>query len=179
MSTYGQNIGMAKSVEPNERSQKLTAMFFTMLGRWEGEYTYFNEADGDYVTGAGTLQFDRSPMPNVMLLDAKTARPSGPPVHAFSAMVVQSDGCSWRQMAFTATDGRLQDKVITDYTYQDDRNWRVDMLEVQQGLGGVQAVVVEMRIEDGKLDMRKFRRLEGGAPSERPFESRARFVKVA
>lgn len=179
MSAYGQNIGMARAVEPNERSKKLTAMFFTMLGTWEGEYSYFNEHAGDYVTGQGTLQFDSCAMPNVMLLDAKTSRPSGPPVHAFSAMVMQADGCSWRQMAFTQTDGRLQDKVITDYSYNDDLNWTVDMLEVQQALGGVQAVIVKMIVKDGQLDMRKFRKLEGGEASTRPYESRAIFTKVA
>ena len=178
MSAYGQNIGMARPVEPNAQSRQLTSMFFTMIGTWQGEYSYFDEQAGSYVTGAGSLKFEQAPMPNVLLLDSRTSRPSGPPVHAFSAMVVQSDGSSWRQMAFTATDGRLQDKVITGYAYEDDRNWRVDMLEVQQGLGGVQAVKVEMIIQDGALDMRKLRHVNAEA-AERPFESRAQFIRVA
>jgi len=179
MSGYGQNIGMAKPNEPNARSRQLTSMFFTMLGTWQGDYTYFDEQAGTYVTGAGTLKFEQAPMENVLLLNARTSRPSGLAVHAFSAMVVQSDGSSWRQMAFTATDGRLQDKVITGYTYEDDCNWRVEMLEVQQGLGGVQAVKVEMIIKDGALDMRKLRHVDAEAAAERPFESRALFIRKA
>lgn len=178
MAAFGENIGMATKVEPNERSRQLTRMFFTMIGVWRGEYTYWNDREKAYVTGAGTLTFNGTPMPNVMTLDAITARPSGPPVHAFSTMVVQADGTSWRQMAFTETDGRIQDKVLTDYSYADDRNWTVDMLEVQQALGGVSAVIVRMVIENGRLDMRKFRKLDGGEAAARDFESRALFERV-
>lgn len=175
---YGQNIGMAKPATTNERSRRLTAMVFTLLGSWEGDYCYFDEQADRYVEGSGTLSFTSAPMPNVLLLDAKTSRPSGDPVHAFSAMVVQSDGSSWRQMAFTPTDGRLQDKVITGFTYRDDRNWSVDMVEVQQGLGGVQAVTVKLIVENDRLDMRKFRALEGGAAAARPYESCATFARI-
>lgn len=173
-----ENIGVAQQQQPNARAQALTHMFMTMLGTWKGSYTYYDERAGAYVTGTGTLVFGTTPMPNVMTLDANTSRPSGPPVHAYSVMVMQADGANWRQMAFTETGGRIQDKVITGYTYKDDRNWTVDMLEVQQGLGAVSAVVVTMVVKDGHLDMRKFRKLEGGAPAERQYESRAEFDKV-
>lgn len=178
MLSYGENIGMAAKVEPNARAQQLTKMFFTMIGTWQGEYTYFDSRVGEYVTGAGKLIFNSTSMKNVMTLDAETSRPSGPPVHAFSVMVMQANGASWRQVAFTETDGRLQDKIVTDFSYQDDRNWSVDMLEVQQALGGVQAVIVKQIVNDGHLDMRKFRTLEGGEAAARPFESYANFEKV-
>lgn len=170
-----ENIGMAHEAKPNARSQQLTRMFMTMIGTWKGRYSYFDEQQGKYITGSGTLVFQTTPMPNVITLDANTERPSGPPVHAFSTMVVQADGASWRQMAFTEAGGRIQDKVITGYTYTDDNNWTVDLLEVQQGLGAVSAVTVTMVVKNGHLDMQKHRRLEGGAPASRAYESRAEF----
>ncbi len=173
------NIGIATKVQPNARSQQLTKMVFTMIGTWKGEYSYFDTRTGEYVSGSGTLVFSETAMPNVLTLDARSERPSGPPVHAFTTMVIQADGTSWRQMAFTETDGRIQDKVITDYTYQDDKNWTIDMLEVQQDFGVVSAVLVTMVIKDGHLDMRKFRKLEGGEAAARPYESRALYSRVA
>ena len=178
VSATAENIGMAQQQAPNARAQQLTKMFMTMLGTWTGRYTYFDERQNKYVTGTGTLVFGTTPMPNVMTLDAITARPAGPPVHAFTTMVMQADGANWRQMAFTETGGRIQDKVITSYTYADDKNWTVDMLEVQQGLGAVSAVTVRMVVKNGKLDMRKFRKLEGGAPAAREFESLAEFDHI-
>ena len=173
-----ENIGVAKQEQPNARSVQLTKMFMTLLGDWEGTYSFYDEGKQKYVTGSGTLAFRTTPMPNVMSLDAKTARPDGPPVHAYTVMVVQADGASWRQMAFLETGGRLQDKVITDFSYQDDLNWSVDMLEVQQGLGTVSAVVVKFVLKDGHLDMRKYRKLEGGAAAARPYESMASFDRA-
>ena len=177
--SLSENIGMAQEQKPNARAQQLTRMFMTMLGRWKGRYTYFDERQNKYVTGTGTLVFGTTPMPNVMTLDAITMRPAGPPVHAFTTMAMQADGSSWRQMAFTESGGRIQDKVITGYSYADDRNWTVDMLEVQQGLGAVSAVTVRMVVKDGRLDMRKFRKLEGGAPAAREYESLAEFEHVS
>lgn len=177
---HAENIGVAHEEKPNARSVALTRLFMTMIGDWKGSYTYFDEAQGKYVTGNGTLQFRTTPMPNVITLDAMTERPGGkPPVHAFSTMVVQADGVNWRQMAFTETGGRIQDKVITDYHIDDDRNWTVDLVEVQQGLGVVSAVVVKMVVKNGHLDMRKFRKFEGGAAAARDYESLASFDKAA
>ncbi len=179
MPLRAENIGLAKVERPNERSAALTKIFMTMIGDWKGSYTYFDERQSKYVTGKGTLQFRTTPMPNVMTLDAMTERPDGkPPVHAFSTMVVQADGVNWRQMAFTEGGGRIQDKVITDFRITDDRNWTVDLLEVQQGLGTVSAVGVKMVVKDGHLDMRKFRKFEGGVPAARAYESLASFDKV-
>ncbi len=178
MAAHAENIGMARDAAPNARSQELTRMFTSLVGRWKGSYTYFDEREGKYVKGSGVLVFGTTPMPNVLTLDANTARPNGPPVHAFSVMVVQADGASWRQMAFTETGGRVQDKVITGYHRTDDRNWTVDMLEVQQGLGVASAVTVKMVVKNGHIDMRKFRNLEGGAPAAREYESSASFDQV-
>lgn len=175
---HAENIGVAKQEKPNARSVELTRIFMTLLGDWKGSYTYFDESQGKYLTGGGLLQFRTTPMPNVMSLDAKTERPNGPPVHAYSVMVMQADGANWRQMAFIETGGRIQDKVVTGYHYDDDRNWTVDLLEVQQGLGTVSAVVVKMIVKDGHLDMRKYRKLEGGAPAAREYESMASFDRV-
>lgn len=175
---HAENIGVAKETKPNTRSAELTKIFMTMLGDWKGSYTYFDETQGKYLSGSGALAFRTTPMPNVITLDALTTRPAGPPVHAFSVMVMQADGASWRQMAFTETGGRLQDKVVTGYHYADDRNWTVDLLEVQQGLGNVSAVIVKMVVKDGHLDMRKFRKLEGGTAAARDYESLASFDKV-
>ncbi len=173
-----ENIGMAQEQKPNARSQQLTKMFMTMLGTWKGRYTYFDERQGKYVSGTGTLVFGTTPMPNVITLDANTERPGGPPVHAFTTMVMQADGASQRQMAFTEAGGRIQDKVVTAYTYVDDNNWTVDLLEVQQGLGAASAVTVKMVVKNGHLDMQKRRSLEGGAPAARNYESRAEFDHV-
>lgn len=172
------NIGVALEEYPNARARELTKMFMTLLGTWEGSYTYFDERQGQYVSGEGTLEFNKTPMPNVITLDAKTSRPSGPPVHAFTTMVVQADGASWRQMAFTQGGGRIQDKIITGYKYVDDRNWSVDQLEVQQGLGAVSAVTVVFSVKDGELEMKKCRAFEGGDVAAREYESLARFRKV-
>jgi hypothetical protein len=175
---HGENIGVAQEQKPNARAQELTKMTGTLLGTWKGTYTYFDEHQGKYVSGAGTLVFGTTPMPNVMTLDAKTERPGGPPVHAFTVMVVQADGASWRQMAFLETGGRIQDKLITGYHYVDDRNWTIDSIEVQQGLGNASAVAVAIVVKNGHLDMRKFRRFEGGAPAAREYESLASFDRV-
>ena len=131
-----ENIGMAREPQPNERAQALTKIFMTLVGTWAGTYTYFDERAGKNVSGPGQLVFATTAMPNVMTLDAKTERPGGPPVHALTMMVMQADGSSWRQMAFTPGGGRLQDKTVTAYTYTSDREWSVEFLEVQQGLGG-------------------------------------------
>lgn len=177
-SLHAENIGMAQEQQPNARSQQLTKIFFTLLGDWKGTYTYFDERAGKYVSGAGTLAFRASPMPNVMTLDAITDRPDGAPVHAFSVMVMQADGANWRQMAFLETGGRVQDKIVTDYSFTDDSNWTVDVLEVQQGLGTASAVPVKIVLKDGHLDMRKFRKFEGGAAAARAYESLASFDRV-
>ncbi len=173
------NIGTTARTEPNERSRKLTEMLLTMVGTWTGEYSYYDGRKRDYVQGTGTLVFQTTPMPNVLTLNASSERPSGPPVHAFTTMVMQADGASWRQMAFTETDGRIQDKVITGYSYEDDANWTIDMLEVQQDFGAASVVTVKMVIKEGALDMRKFRSLEGGEAAARPYESRAIFTRVS
>lgn len=172
------NIGMAEREKPNARAQELTQIFRTLLGNWKGTYTYFDERQEKYMGGAGTLVFSDTPMPNVMMLDARSERPVGPPVHAFTVMVVQGDGASWRQMAFLETGGRLQDKLITDYQYADDRNWTVNSIEVQQGLGNASAVIVTIVVKDGHLDMRKSRQFEGGAAAARAYESLASYDKV-
>jgi hypothetical protein len=175
---YAENIGVVQEQKPNARAQELTKIFSTLLGTWKGTYTYFDEHQAKYLSGAGTLVFGTTPMPNVMTLDAKTERPSGPPVHAFTVMVVQADGASWRQMAFLETGGRLQDKLITGYHYVDERNWTIDSIEVQQGLGNASVVAVAIVVKNGHLDMRKFRKFEGGAPAAREYESLASFDRV-
>lgn len=176
--THAENIGVAQEQKPNARAQELTKITGTLLGTWKGTYTYFDERQGKYLSGAGTLVFATTPMPNVMTLDAKTERPGGPPVHAFTVMVVQADGASWRQMAFLETGGRIQDKLITGYHYIDDRNWTIDSIEVQQGLGNASAVAVAIVVKNGHLDMRKSRKFEGGAPAAREYESLASFNRV-
>lgn len=174
------NIGITPPEKPNARSQELTRIFMTLLGTWKGTYTYYDEREAKYVTGSGALIFSTTPMPNVMSLDAKTERPGGqPPVHAYTVMVVQGDGASWRQMAFLATGGRIQDKLITGYEYTDDRNWTIDSIEVQQGLGKVDAVMVSIVVKNDCLDMRKFRKFEGGAPAAREYESLALFERAS
>lgn len=176
---HAENIGIAQEQKPNARSQEITKVFSTLLGTWKGTYTYFNEREGKYLSGPGTLVFSTTPMPNVLTLDAKTERPGGaPPVHAFTVMVVQADGASWRQMAFTEGGGRVQDKLILGYRYVDDRNWTIDSLEVQQGLGNASAVAVSIVVKNGHLDMRKIRKYEGGAAAAREYESLASFDKA-
>ena len=178
VSAHAENIGVAVEQKPNARSQEITKIVSTLLGNWKGTYTYFDERQGKYLSGPGTLVFGMTPMPNVMTLDAKTERPAGPPVHAFTVMVVQADGASWRQMAFLETGGRIQDKLITGYHYVDDRNWNVDLIEVQQGLGDVSSVAVAIAVKNGHLDMRKFRRFEGGPAAAREYESLASFDRA-
>lgn len=175
---HAENIGVAPDEKPNARAQEITKIFSTLLGNWKGTYTYFDERQGKYVGGPGTLVFGTTPMPNVLTLDAKTERPSGPPVHSFTVMVVQANGASWRQMAFLEAGGRLQDKVILDYHYLDDRNWTIDSLELQQGLGNASAVAVAIVVKNGHLDMRKYRRYEGGAAAARKYESLASFDRA-
>ena len=166
-----ENIGMAHEPAPNARSQELTKIFNTFAGSWKGTYTYYDDRQGRYVSGPTNCVYTKAPLPNVLTLDCLTERSGGAPLHAYTVMVVQADGASWRQMAFTEGGGRLQDKVITGYHYTDDRNWTVDLIEVQQGLGTASAVLVAMVVKDGHLDMRKFRKLEGGAPAARDYES--------
>jgi hypothetical protein len=175
---YGQNIGMAEPAAIDLRSRDLTALFMTLLGTWKGEYRYFDERRDGYVECEGELRFTSAPMPNVIMLDARTMRPNGPPVHAFTAMVVQADGCSWRQMAFTPTDGRLQDKVITGFERRDEADWSVDMIEVQQGFGGVQAVAVQLAMASDRLEMRKSLLSRPADVSDHPYESRALFARA-
>ena len=175
---HTENIGVARDEKPNARAEEITKIFSTLLGIWKGTYTYFDERQGKYVGGPGTLVFGTTPMPNVLTLDAQTERPGGPPVHAFTVMVVQANGASWRQMAFLETGGRLQDKVILDYHYVDDRNWTIHSLEVQQGLGNASAVAVTIEVKKGHLDMRKYRKFEGGAAAGREYESLASFDRA-
>ena len=170
-----ENIGMAHEDQPNVRAQALTHIFRTLLGTWKGKYTYFDERLGKYVSGPSMLIFGETPLPNVLTLYAVTDRDGMPPIKVFNTMVMQANGASWRQMAFTDVGGRIQDKVITGYTYTDDRNWTVDMIEVQQGLGAASAVMVSMVTKNGHVDMRKFRKFEGGAPASRAYESLAEY----
>jgi hypothetical protein len=81
-------------------------------------------------------------------------------------------------MVFREGDGRLQDKLVTSYTLKDDRNWTMNSIEVQQGLGLASAVEVEFRMEAGRFTVVKHRRFEGGAAASRPHESLARFDRV-
>ena len=170
-----ENIGNASEAQPNARAQALTHIFRTLLGTWKGKYTYFDVRLDKYVSGTSTLVFGETPLPNVLTLYATTERPGQPPISVFNTMVMQADGSSWRQMAFTDAGGRIQDKVITSYKYVDDRNWSIDMLEVQQGLGAASVVAVSMVTKNGHVDMRKFRKYEGGAAAERPYESLAEY----
>ena len=170
-----ENIGMAREEQPNARSQALTHIFRTLIGTSRGRYTYFDERLGKYVTGPTTMVFGTTQMPNVLTLYVETPREGLPPIKVFNTMVMQANGASWRQMAFTDVGGRIQDKIITGYTYTDDRNWTVDMLEVQQGLGAASAVTVSMVTKNGHVDMRKFRKFEGGPPTARPYESLAEY----
>ena len=170
-----ENIGVAQQLQPNERARQVTHIFETLLGTWKGTYTFFDEKSGEYEGGSGKLVFSRTPMPNVIMLDAVSERPNGPPVHALTVMVVQADGASLRQMVFREGDGRIQDKLITDFDYTDDENWKVDSIEVQQGLGLASAVSVAFAMKDGHLEIVKRRSFEGGKAAEREFESRASF----
>ena len=170
-----ENIGVAREEQPNARAQALTHIFRTLLGTWKGKYTYFDGRLGKYVSGPSTLVFGETPLPNVLTLYVVTDREGLPPIKVFNTMVVQANGASWRQMAFTDAGGRIQDKVITGYSYNDDRNWRVDMIEVQQGLGSAAAVSVAMVAKNGHVDMRKFRKYEGGPAADRPYESRTEY----
>ncbi len=172
---HAENIGVAADEKPNARAQEITKIFSTLLGTWKGTYTYFDEHEGKYLSGPGTLVFATTPMPNVLTLDAQSERPGKSPAHAFTVMVVQANGASWRQMAFLEAGGRLQDKVILDYHYVDNRNWNIDSLEVQQGLGNAAAVAVTITVKNGHLDMRKYRKYEGGAAVAREYESLASF----
>ena len=173
-----ENIGVAGATAPNARAQELTRIFTTLLGNWQGTYEFFDERKNGYVGGPGKLIFSLAPMPNVIMLDAISERPSGPPVHALTVMVMQADGASMRQMVFREGDGRLQDKLITGYRYTDDKNWSIDSIEAQQGLGAAAAVSVAFVMRDGNLEIIKRRQFEGGAAAVRAFESRARFSRA-
>ena len=72
MAAYGQNIGMAAKATPNARSAQLTKMVFTMIGTWKGEYSYFDERQGDYVKGSGSLVFSATPMPSFVALAGRS-----------------------------------------------------------------------------------------------------------
>ncbi len=170
-----ENIGNAREGQPNARSKALTRIFSTLIGTWNAKYTYYDLELGRYVVGSAVLTYAQTPIPNVHTLYAVTQRPGLPPIQVFTTMVMQADGSSQRQMAFTNVGGRVQDKVITNYTYVDDRNWTMDMLEVQQGLGAASAVVVKMVTKNGHVDMRKYRSLEGAPADKRPYESLAEY----
>src|ERR1700692_543334 len=84
---YAENIGVAREPPPNARSQELTKIFSTFLGKWKGTYSYFDERQGKYVTGPSTLEFSKTPIPNVIALDVLTDRPGQPPIHVYTVMV--------------------------------------------------------------------------------------------
>ena len=177
-SACAENIGVAKQSKPNMRAQEVTRIMSTLFGRWKGTYTFFDEQAGKYVGGAGTLLFSKTPMPNVIMLDAVSERPEGPPVHGLTVMVMQADGASLRQMVFREAEGRVQDKLITGFSYADDRTWTVDSIEVQQGLGLASAVDVAFVMKNGHLEITKRRRFEGGEAAAREYESRASFDRA-
>jgi hypothetical protein len=178
VAVQAENIGVAQQLEPNPRAKEVTMIMSTLLGKWKGTYNFFDERALKYVGGAGTLVFTKTPMPNVIMLDAVSERPSGPPVHALTVMVMQADGASLRQMVFREADGRIQDKLITGYSFTNARNWRVDSIEVQQGLGLASAVDVAFVMKDGHLEITKRRKFEGGEAAAREYESRASFDRV-
>lgn len=175
---HAENIGVAQQLEPNARAKEVTMIMSTLLGKWKGTYNFFDERSKKYVGGAGTLVFSKTPMPNVIMLDAVSEKPAGPPVHALTVMVMQADGASLRQMVFREGDGRIQDKLITGYSFTNERNWRVDSIEVQQGLGLASAVDVAFVMKDGHLEISKRRKFEGGEAAAREYESRASFDRV-
>jgi hypothetical protein len=175
---HAENIGVAQQLEPNARAKEVTMIMSTLLEKWSGTCNFFDERSKKYIGGSGSLLFSETAMPNVIMLDAVSERPGGPPVHALTVMVMQADGASLRRMVFREGDGRIQDKLVTGYSFTNERNWRVDSIEVQQGLGLASAVDVAFMMKSGHLEITKRRKFEGGEAAAREYESRASFDRI-
>jgi len=173
-----ENIGNVSTRTLSPRAKDVDSMLRSLLGKWEGDYEYFDASQRRYLALPSKLVFETLSLPAVISLDAISERGSGkPPLRALTTMVVRADGATIRQMVFQEGNALVADKIVTRYSLKSDSEWTMDILEAQEGSGGPALVTVEFVRSGDQLTITKRRSLEGDIQPPRTHESVARMKR--
>lgn len=173
-----ENIGNVAAAGFTQRAKDVDAMLRSLVGKWHGDYEYFDSAQRAYLTLPSDLVFDTLSMDSVITLDARSDRGGGkPPLRALTAMTVRGDGSTIRQMVFQPGNALVADKIVVRYSLKSATDWTMDVLEAQEGSGGPALVTVEFVRSGDALTITKRRSLESNLQPPRKYESVARMKR--